>query len=65
MIFLLSVLYVIIPEFILAFKKEAEDEAIPKDADMAIREDPPDETNGKGIPVMGKTPKFIPIFTDA
>jgi len=28
------------------------------------REDPPYEINGKEIPVIGKIPKFMPIFID-
>ena|SRR3989338_696966 len=35
---------------------------IPKDKKVLMMELPPDETNGKVIPVMGKIPKFMPIL---
>ena len=36
--------------------------AIPKDIRVARREEPPAETKGKGRPVIGSNPMFIPIL---
>ncbi len=38
--------------------------AIPSPIMVASKDEPPAETKGKGSPVMGRSPKFIPIFTN-
>jgi hypothetical protein len=37
--------------------------AIAREIIVAKKEDPPAETRGSGTPVIGKSPRFMPIFT--
>ncbi len=38
--------------------------AIPSPIMVASSDDPPAETKGRGNPVIGSNPKFIPMFTN-
>ena len=37
---------------------------MPRPIIVATKDEPPAETKGRGIPVMGRSPRFIPIWTN-